>query len=71
MGAAIIKPMDEDYEEYLDAIIDNRRTYCDLCNKHASDNCQHPKNGYCQQFRLQAEKDAKEFNVHQSINQQS
>ena len=51
------------FEEYLDAIIESRRTYCDLCNKHAHQECEHPKNGYCKQFRLQAEKDQKEFNM--------
>lgn len=56
--------MTSDYDDYLDAIIENRRKWCDLCNKRASDNCPHPKNGYCKAFRLQAEKDGKEFNVH-------
>lgn len=60
--------MDEDYEDYLDAIIENSRTYCELCGKRAHKDCEHPKNGYCQQFRLQAERDKKEFNMHQPIN---
>lgn len=51
-------------DDYIDAIIENRRTFCDLCLKKASNNCEHPKNGYCKQFLLQAEKDKKEFNMH-------
>lgn len=56
--------MTEDYEDYLDAIIDARKRtrLCDVCGKFIKINecqsCDHSKNGYCVLFRVQAEKDA-------------
>jgi hypothetical protein len=58
--------MDSDYEEYLDAIISHREKHpwCEVCDKCVKfDTCDHPKNGYCALFRLQAKKDSKEFNM--------
>jgi recombinational DNA repair protein RecR len=58
-----------DYEDYLDAIIDNRNNnrLCEVCDKYVKVNecqsCDHAKNGYCVLFRVQAEKDALEFNM--------
>lgn len=38
---------------------------CELCDHHPKDwdTCEHPKNGYCALFRLQAAKDMVEFNM--------
>jgi len=39
--------------------------WCKVCTKNVckSSTCEHPKNGYCELFRMQAAKDAKEFNM--------
>lgn len=42
---------------------------CYLCTAYVGPNsvCEHPKNGYCQVYLFQAEKDAKEVGMHPSI----
>lgn len=44
-------------------------TLCELCSMYAGPNsvCDHTKNGYCQVFKFEAAKDAKTYNMHQSI----
>lgn len=55
---------DED-EDIYDAVIQFRKNhpYCNLCNKVVSDNCEHPKNGYCENFRQTAKIDAERVNM--------
>lgn len=61
-----------DDENIYDAVISLRKTtrLCDVCNKYIKINecqtCDHSKNGYCVLFRVQAEKDALEFNMKSS-----
>lgn len=66
--------MTEDYDDYLDAIIDARKrnVLCEVCGKFIKVNecqtCEHSKNGYCVLFLVQAEKDALAVNMHKPIN---
>lgn len=54
-----------DDEDLYSAVAQFRQDHpwCDICWKAAHDNCPHPKNGYCAQFRLIAESDRKEVNM--------
>lgn len=64
---------DEDEEDDIySAVADYRKNHpwCEVCDKCVKfDTCEHPKNGYCALFRLQAAKDMIEFNMRKPINQ--
>ena len=62
-----------EYEDYLDAIIDMRKTniLCDVCDKYIKVNecqsCDHIGNSYCVLFRVQCEKDALVVNMRKTL----
>lgn len=43
---------------------------CGVCGKHICviSTCEHPKNGYCALFRLQAANDMTRFNMRKGVN---
>jgi hypothetical protein len=61
---------DDEYddEDLYDAVIDFRKNHpwCEVCDKCVKfESCDHPKNGYCSLFRIQAEKDKVSYNMHE------
>lgn len=59
-----------DDDDLVGAVIAFREAHpwCEVCDKCVKfDTCDHPKNGYCALFRLQAAKDAIEFNMSKQI----